>query len=524
MRGANPAPLGRLVLDRYELLEHFPGGMAEVWKARDLRLDRTVVAKFLRVADRHTHAARRFLREARILAAIDDPHIVRIHDVDEAEIAGSWHLYLITQFIEGRTLRAAVPKGHRLPVAQALAWAAQLCDALVPVHARNLVHRDVKPGNVMVREPGDRLILLDFGIARSYTAVGELGYAAGVTATGQLLGTPGYMAPERFLLEPVTPATDLYSVGCVLFEMLTGRQPYVSDGDYGALAKQHCHAVVPSVRELRPQVQPAVNVLVTRLLAKNPGHRPADAREMAALLRALSSAATPVPTVIATPNTPNNPNNPHTPYVPPPTPPPPPPGPPADPAAEVEARCNAVLETESDPAERVRRLGEVVEYASTVLPSDHRGYWLVVLHLAQALARAGQPSKAADRLAPVAARARQVLGADNELALVCSLNLARYLGEAGHAPLAAQHLLELINAVAGVLSATDPRMSEIRYDRAHWLAAAGEQGRAAAEFEALYQDHLAAHGPDDPRTVRVWELITRDRNPSPSPNGNTNPK
>ncbi|MFC9294424.1 serine/threonine-protein kinase [Streptomyces sp. NPDC057011] len=471
--------------------------MAEVWKARDLRLDRTVVAKFLRVADRGTHAARRFLREARILAAIDDPHIVRIHDVDETEIAGSWHLYLITQFIEGRTLRAAVPKGHRLPVAQALAWAAQLCDALVPVHARNLVHRDVKPGNVMVREPAERLILLDFGIARSYTAVGELGYAAGVTATGQLLGTPEYMAPERFLLEPVTPATDLYSVGCVLFEMLTGRQPYVSHGDYGALAKQHCHAVVPTVRELRPEVQPAVDVLVTRLLAKNPGHRPADAREMAALFRALSAAATPVPTVLASPHGP--------------PPPPPPPGPPADPAAEVEARCNAVLEAVSDPVERVSRLGEVLDYASGVLPSDHRGGWLVVLHLAQALARAGQPSKAADRLAPVAARARQVLGADDELALVCSLNLARYLGEAGHAALAAQHLLELLTAVAGVLSATDPRMSEIRYDRARWLAAAGEQALAAAEFEALYQDHLTAHGPDDPKTVRVWELITRDQ-------------
>ncbi len=498
MRGSNPAPKGRLVLDRYELIEHFPGGMAEVWKAKDLRLNRPVVAKFLQVPGRGSHPARRFLREAKILAGIDDPRIVRIHDVDEARIDGLWHLYLITQFIDGRTLRAAVPKGHRLPVAHALHWAAELCDALVPVHAQHLVHRDVKPGNVMVSGvPGDgRLILLDFGIARSYTAVGELGHAAGVTGYGQLLGTPEYMAPERFLLKPVTPATDLYSVGCVLFEMLTGRQPYTATGDYGDLARDHCYAPVPSVRALRPEVQPSVDVLLAQLLAKDPGRRPADAREMAALLRALGAAATPAPTVVVGAG---------------PPPPGPPPGPPADPAAEVEALCNAALEGTAEPAERVRRLAEVLDHASRVLPADHRGGWLVVLHLAQALARADQPAAAAALLAPMAARARQVLGADDELARLAALNLARYLGEDGHPAPAAQHLLELRTAVSGVLAATDPRMSEIRYDMAHWLAAAGEEQLAAAEFEALYADHRTAYGADHPETVRLGELIHQHR-------------
>ncbi|MFD3696923.1 serine/threonine-protein kinase [Streptomyces sp. NPDC058646] len=477
--------------------------MAEVWKAKDLRLDRPVVAKFLQVPGRGSHPALRFLREAKILAGIDDPRIVRIHDVDEARIDGLWHLYLITQFIEGRTLRAAVPKGHRLPVAHALSWAAELCDALVPVHAQHLVHRDVKPGNVMVSgAPGaGRLVLLDFGIARSYTAVGELGHAAGVTGYGQLLGTPEYMAPERFLLKPVTPATDLYSVGCVLFEMLTGRQPYVSTGDYGDLAREHCHAPVPSVRALRPEVPPSVALWVTRLLAKDPGRRPAHAGEVAAVLRALGAAATPpTPTVVVGAT------------VPPP--PGPPPGPPADPAAEVEALCNAALAAPSDPAERVGRLGEVLDHASRVLPADHRGGWLVVLHLAQALARADQPGAAAGLLAPMAARARQVLGADDELARLAALNLARYLGEDGYPALAAQHLLELRTAVSGVLAATDPRMSEIRYDTAHWLAAAGEEQLAAAEFEALYADHWTAYGVDHPETVRLGELIHQHRHRS----------
>ncbi|MFJ7205325.1 protein kinase [Streptomyces sp. NPDC098789] len=483
--------------------------MAEVWKAHDQRLDRTVVAKFLRVNDRGTHPALRFLREAKILAAIDDPRIVRVHDVDEARINGFWHLYLITQYIEGQTLRVALPKGRRLAVDHALRWAAELCEALVPVHARDLVHRDIKPTNVMVRGaraagPGasGSLVLLDFGIARTYTAYGALGYAAGVTGDAQLIGTPEYMAPECFVQDPIGPATDLYAVGCVLFEMLTGRQPYSAPEDYGALVNLHCRAPIPSVRSLRPEVPPAVDHLVTRLLTKNPGERPADAREVAGLLRGLSLAVVPHPTLVVTPSTP--------------PPPGPPPAPPTDPAREVEARCNAVLEaTERDPegavGERVRLLGDVLDFAHATLPADHRGTWLVVLHLAQALARAGRPAAAAELLAPVAARARQVLGADDQLAVVCALNLARYIGESGHPRPAAQHLLELRTAVSGVLSATDPKLSEIRYDQAHWLAAAGETRRAAAEFEALYADHWTAYGPDHPQTVRLRELIARTR-------------
>ncbi|MET9697127.1 serine/threonine-protein kinase [Streptomyces sp. NPDC006529] len=505
--------------------------MAEVWKAHDQRLDRTVVAKFLRVADRGTHPALRFLREAKILAAIDDPRIVRVHDVDEARIDGSWHLYLITQYVEGRTLRAVVPRGHRQAVDQALRWAAELCEALVPVHARDLVHRDIKPSNIMIRgaappapataggtggagstggaamaggtDPGHSgLLLLDFGIARSYTAFGALGYAAGVTGYAQLVGTPEYMAPECFLQEPIGPATDLYAVGCVLFEMLTGRQPYTAPDDYGTLVSLHCRAAIPSVRALRPDVPSAVDHLVTRLLTKNPGERPADAREVAGLLRGLSLAVVPPPTVVVTPGTPPPPGR--------------PPEPPADPARQVEARCNAVLEaTERDPEgppeERVRQLSDVLDFARASLPADHRGIWLVSLHLSQALARAGRPAAAAERLAPVAARARQVLGADDQLAILCALNLARYIGESGHPRPAAQHLLELRAAVSGVLAATDPKLSEIRYDQAHWLAAAGEARRATAEFEALYADHWTAYGPDHPQTVRLRELIARSR-------------
>ncbi|MFJ3922821.1 protein kinase [Streptomyces sp. NPDC090022] len=471
------------MLDRYELLERFHGGMAEVWKARDLRLGRTVVAKFLHVADRGTPAAKRFLREARILAGIDDPRVVRIHDVDEAEIDGSWNLYLITQYVDGRTLGAALHRDASMPVGRALHWAAELCEALVPVHAQDLVHRDVKPGNVMVREVGgeERLVLLDFGISRSYTVVGDLGNAAGVTGTGQLLGTPGYMAPERFMLEPPGPATDLYSVGCVLFELLTGQQPYVAP-DFGDYFRLHCHAPIPSVRALRADVPAAVDQLVTRLLAKHPGERPADAKGMARTLRELGGGSHRRP------------------------------APPADPVGAVEDRCNAVLAAGHTPDERVRRLTEVAVLARDVLPADHRGAWLVALHLAQALHAAKNPAAAADRLAPVAARARQVLGALDPLTLTCSLNLARYLGEAGHPAAAAKHLGDLRTALAGALEPTDPRMAELRFDLAHWLATAGEQQRAAAEFRALYADHCQAFGPDAPQTIQLYELITQAPN------------
>ncbi|MCB5178831.1 serine/threonine-protein kinase [Streptomyces antimicrobicus] len=479
-RGADPAPTRRLVLGRYALTERFHGGMAEVWKAQDLRLDRTVVAKFLRVADRGTHAARRFLREARILAGIDDPRVVRVHDVDEAEIDGQWHLYLITQFVDGRTLREALPRGTALAVDHALRRAAELCEALVPVHEQNLVHRDVKPGNVMIRRVGaqERLVLLDFGIARSYTVVGDVGRAAGVTGPGQLIGTPEYMAPERFLLEPDGPATDLYAVGCVLFEMLTGQQPYLGP-DYGDLARLHCHAPVPSPRALRPAVPADVDELVVRLLAKRPGDRPADARGIAEVLRELGGGRAP-----------RRPR-------------------PADPEGLVESRCTAVLTADLTPDERVRRLAEVADLARDVLPADHAGAWLVALHLARALHTAKNPAAAADRLAPVAARIRQVLGPVEPLARTSALNLARYLGESGHPAAAAKHLAELRAALAGTLAPADPRLCEVRFDLAHWLAAAGEDRAAGAEYRALYTDHCEAYGPAAPETVRLYELINQ---------------
>ncbi|RSS81944.1 serine/threonine-protein kinase [Streptomyces sp. WAC06614] len=478
-RGADPAPTRRLVLGRYALLERFHGGMAEVWKAQDLRLDRTVVAKFLRVPDRGTHAARRFLREARILAGIDDPRVVRIHDVDEAEIDGQWQLYLITQYVHGRTLREALPRGTALDVDHALRRAAELCEALVPVHEQNLVHRDVKPGNVMIRRVGggERLVLLDFGIARSYTAFGGTGRAAGVTGSGQLIGTPEYMAPERFLLEPDGPATDLYAVGCVLFEMLTGQQPYLAP-DYGDLARLHTHAPVPSARALRPAVPAAVDELVVRLLAKRPGDRPADARGIAETLRELGGGG----------RTGRRPR-------------------PADPEGLVESRCNAVLTGDHPPEERARLLADVADLAREVLPADHAGAWLVTLHLARALHTAKNPAAAADRLAPVAARIRQVLGPVEPLTRASALNLARYLGESGHPAAAAKHLAELRAAVAAAVPPTDERLSEIRFDLAHWLATAGEHQAAATEYRALYTDHCAALGPDAPETVRLYELI-----------------
>ncbi|MBB1258561.1 serine/threonine-protein kinase [Streptomyces alkaliterrae] len=467
--------------------------MAEVWKARDLRLDRTVVAKFLRIAERGAPAARRFKREARILAGIDDRRVVRVHDVDEAEIDGERYLYIITQYVEGDTLRTVLPAGEALSVARALHLATELCEALTPVHDSGLVHRDVKPGNVMVRHARcggvaragstdlggeEQLVLLDFGIARAYTAAGGLGGAGRITGTAQLMGTPGYMAPERFLLEPEGPAADVYSVGCVLFEMLTGSRPYVGD-DYGELARSHCHGRVPSARAVRSELPAALEELLLLLLAKRAGDRPADAREVARALRELRAA-------------------------PPRTRRPPP-----DPVGRLEARLDAVLAAEHTPAERARLLTEIADTARETLPADHVGGWYLMLRLARALRAASAPAAAAERLAPVAARAREVYGPSHRLTLACAVNLARYLGEAGHPMTAAGHLAETRTAVADTLPPTDPWLSEVRFDLAHWLETAGETGRAGLEYRALYEDYCRTYGPDAPETSRLYELIDR---------------
>ncbi|MFE0458427.1 protein kinase [Kitasatospora sp. NPDC058965] len=266
---------GRLVAGRYELATLIGrGGMGQVWTAHDRNLDRQVAVKLLR-PDRAAEAAefhevrRRFVRECRVTAQVDHPGLVTVHD------AGSdgEDLYLVMQYVRGADLADHLAEHDPYPWPWAVAVAAQLCPVLAAVHAMPAVHRDLKPRNLMVR-PDGTLVVLDLGVAAVLDAD-----TTRLTLTGSPIGSPAYMAPEQAVGGEVGPGADLYALGVILHELLSGNVPFPAATPLGML---HRHVYEPPVplRQVRPEVPEPLEQLVLRLLAKDPGDRPADAAEV----------------------------------------------------------------------------------------------------------------------------------------------------------------------------------------------------------------------------------------------------
>jgi serine/threonine-protein kinase len=268
------------------------GGMATVWQARDEVLGREVAVKVLSppyAADPGFLA--RFEREARHAAAVSHPRLVTVFD---SGVDGGTP-YLVMELVTGRTLRQVLDEAGPLPAGQAAAIAVAVCEGLEAAHAAGLVHRDIKPANIILA--GGDVKILDFGIARAE------GTAAG-TATGIVLGTAAYLSPEQAAGRPAGPQADLYALGCVLFEMLTGAPPFTAESPVG-LAHRHVHddPGPPSAR--RPGVPASLDQMAIRLLAKDPAGRPADAAAArAGLQAALAPDAIPVPSAVGVPGPP----------------------------------------------------------------------------------------------------------------------------------------------------------------------------------------------------------------------------
>ncbi len=261
----------RTVGGRYELAALVgQGGMGQVWTARDLLLGREVAVKLLRAAapgGTHTdELRRRFERESRVTARVDHPGLVTVHD---AGTDGD-ELYLVMQYVRGTDLADHLAENDPYPWPWAVAVAAQLCAVLAAVHEAGVVHRDLKPRNLMLRHDGT-LVVLDLGVAA------VLGTdTTRVTATGSPVGSPAYMSPEQAMGSPVGRASDLYSLGVVLHELLSGAIPFEGSSALGTLHR-HLHEPPTPLRRLRPELPPALEALVLRLLAKDPAQRPADA-------------------------------------------------------------------------------------------------------------------------------------------------------------------------------------------------------------------------------------------------------
>lgn len=278
----------QLVLDgRYRLGEVLGrGGMGEVRAAEDLRLGRSVAVKLLR-ADLASDPdlRRRFEAEARAAARVSHPHAVAVYDAGEHEGLA----YLVMERLPGATLADEVATGP-LDQERLCAVAGQVLGALGVAHASGLIHRDIKPGNVLLAEDGTAK-LADFGIAKVVEKNTEKNDDA---TTGFLLGTPAYLAPERLAGHPATPASDLYAIGVVLYEALTGRKPFDGDTPFAVIHAVHQGEPKP-LRDLRPDVHPTVVAAIERAMHTDPDLRFPTA---SALARALTGE---VPTVAAAP-------------------------------------------------------------------------------------------------------------------------------------------------------------------------------------------------------------------------------
>lgn len=269
---------GRTLSGRYKLVEIIGrGGMAEVWRARDERLNRDVAIKQLRVnlaTDSNFQA--RFNREAQSAAGLNHPNIVGVYDTGtERDEHGIMVPYIVMELVQGRTLREILRSGQRIPDATAFQYTTGVLDALAYSHKAGIVHRDIKPANVMLTTAG-QIKVMDFGIARAVSDT-----SATMTQTAAIIGTAQYLSPEQARGETVDARSDLYSTGCLLYELLTGKPPFQGDSPV-SVAYQHVREAVTPPSQLNPNVTPQMDAVVLKALAKDPDQRYQSAEEMRA--------------------------------------------------------------------------------------------------------------------------------------------------------------------------------------------------------------------------------------------------
>ncbi|MGZ6642270.1 MAG: protein kinase domain-containing protein [Solirubrobacteraceae bacterium] len=263
------SPVGTLLSGRYRLdAQVGAGGMSTVYRAFDTVLERQVAIKLMhREIASDSDQLERFRREARAVAQLNHPHVVGVIDAGEDENMP----YIVFEYIEGVTLKEHIRRAGRVPIGESVAYAIEIARALGAAHERRIVHRDVKPQNVLIDEEGAARVT-DFGIARTLTE-------EGLTADGRVLGTTDYVSPEQALGQAVGPPSDLYSLGVVLFEMLTGDVPFHGENQV-AVAMKHVRDEVPDVQLRRPEVSSALAAVVDKATAKDVDGRYADSRAL----------------------------------------------------------------------------------------------------------------------------------------------------------------------------------------------------------------------------------------------------
>jgi predicted Ser/Thr protein kinase len=280
-----PTSTARITLpDRYRIVRHIAnGGMAGVWEAYDELLGRSVAVKVLAAhLSEDDRARKRFQREARAAAGLSShPHVVTIYDVGEHD----GRVFMVMELMRGGTVADRLREGRAIADETALRWLREAASALDAAHDEGIVHRDIKPGNLLL-DDRDRLAMADFGIAR-------LAMEDQLTATGQVLGTASYISPEQAVGEPATPASDRYALAVVAFELLTGSRPFQAE-HFAAQARAHVEDQPPLASERDPSLPKGVDAVLDRGMAKEPSERWGSARDMVdALDRAMSGQRPP---------------------------------------------------------------------------------------------------------------------------------------------------------------------------------------------------------------------------------------
>ncbi|WFE35592.1 serine/threonine-protein kinase [Micromonospora sp. WMMD975] len=508
------------VADRYELT--YPvghGGMGEVWAGFDEKLDRPVAIKFLRKlavaeGDRDT-AIDRFVREARVTARLDHPGVPSVHDVGHH----GDDLYIVMQLVPGVLLSDLIAERGWLAVPWAAAIGTQICSVLAVAHAASLVHRDLKPQNVMVTPTG-AVKVLDFGVA---ALLGP--DVPRLTATGHTLGTPTYMAPEQALNSVVGPRADLYALGCVLFELLTGQTPYRADNPLGMLHR-HMNDPVPSVTDHRAGVPDVLVQLLVRLLAKDPQHRPESAVEVYELLAPFGAVATDAAADLALTVADGQRVDPTMPYrypfgpLPPRSPLPPTRVDIARPRvaaeiveplslaqlAEVEDRVWALAEEE-----RFTQAADLLESALRPVGRGHGSKQPRILELRLNLANlyvlAGAFRQALPEFQRLVVDLAERPVPDEELIWQCRQQAASCQAELGEATEALRELRALLAEEQQAMRADSPELFPLRQQIAMLVAGLGDVPDARRQLEGLLRDVGGLHGPRSAPAAEVEALL-----------------
>ncbi|MFJ9374569.1 protein kinase [Streptomyces sp. NPDC101455] len=480
------------------------GGMGQVWTAYDRRLDRRVAVKLLRpdkVAGQEAdELRRRFVRECRVTAQVDHPGLVTVHDAgSEGE-----ELFLVMQYIDGADLSDHLAEQDPYPWQWAVAVAAQLCAVLSAVHAVPIVHRDLKPRNVMVKQDGT-VTVLDLGVASVMDAD-----TTRLTHTGTPIGSPAYMAPEQAMGGAVGPYTDLYALGVVLHELLSGDVPFAGSTALGVLHRHLYEPPVP-VRRIRPEVPESLEALVLHLLAKDPQHRPGSAQEVYERL-ALLLPARGMPT--GAPLDPTRPFlRPHAPWPDRARTPASQPAPLAPPAAEKRDVAAAVDEVKRLLGEG--RITQAVDILGAILPTaaeQHGEHSPVVRTLrkqyAATLMDDGQYRRALPELRRLADERAAEAGPSDPQSLRYRYEAAQCLESLGDPAAALTEYRALLPYYENQYMAGDPELAhEVRRRMGHLLLALGDRGAAHETLARLLVDVERRHGPGHPLAADIRRTL-----------------